>query len=194
MDVVAAVPIADATAVLNGFVAGPLAVDPRTVFQASPLGRAALALAAVLLIGAIVLVWDRSRIDRATVSSTTRPLYSLAHGLAAHVVIVFGAVYAANQLGPLEIAGRSAASVGMLAGIVLLLVVAAFGFTVVGTIVVEYGLSRGSWTGLVAGAVLAAVAASLPLLYGGLLWLLLVSMGIGGPIRLWFNASSDAEI
>lgn len=194
MDVVAPVPTADATAVLNGFVAGPLAIDSRAIFQTGPLGRAAVALTAVLLIGGVVLAWDRSRVERATVSSTNRPLYSLAHGVAAHVVIIFGAVYAANQLGPIEIAGRSAASVGMLAGIVLLLVVAAFGFTVVGTIIVEYGLSRGSWTGLVAGAVLAAVAASLPLLYGGLLWLLLVSMGIGGPLRLWFNASSDGEI
>lgn len=171
-----------------------LVVHPRRLLQAGPVTRAAVAFVLVVALGGLLLWWSRPLIERATSSSTTRPLYSLAHGIAAHGIVVFGTVYAANQLGPLEIGGRSAASIGLAAGVILLLVVAAFGFTVVGSIVVEYGMSRGPWAGLIVGAVIAAFSASLPPMYGGLLWLFLVSMGIGGPVRRWFHASSDAEI
>lgn len=171
-----------------------LAVDPQGVLSIGPIARAAVAFAVVLTLGALLLWWDRSLIERATASSTTRPLYSLAHGVAAHVIVVFGTVYAANQLGPLEIGGESAASIGLAAGIVLLLLIAGYGFTVVGTILVEYSVSKGPWTGLLAGGILAATTAALPIMYGGLLWLFLVSMGIGGPVRRWFHASADTEI
>ena len=156
--------------------------------------RALVAFFVVLIIGAGLLLWKGSLVDRATVTSTTRPLYSFVHGLAAHIVIVFGAVYAANQLGPLRVAGYSAATIGILAGILLLLAVGAFGLTVVGTILVEYLAARGPWDGLVVGAIFAAGIGVLPIKFGGPLWVLLVSMGIGGPVRRWFHAASEDDL
>lgn len=169
-------------------------LDVEQILGAGGPARALVAFFVVLILGAGFLLWKDSLVDRATVSSTTRPLYSFAHGLAAHIVIVFGAVYAANQLGPLRVAGYSAATIGILAGIFLLLAVGALGLTVVGTILVEYLASRGHWDGLVVGALLAALAGVIPIQFGGPLWVLLVSMGIGGPVRRWFHAASEDDL
>lgn len=171
-----------------------LAVDLPSIVGLGPLYRAAAAFLVVLLLGGIILWWRHPIVERATVASTTRPLYSLLHGLAAHVVLAFGTVYMVNQLGPFDIAGQSAATIGLAIGGMLFLAVGALGFTIVGTIGVEYLTRRGPWTGLLVGAVVAAGTALLPPMYGGTLWVVLVSMGVGGPVRRWFHASSDTGV
>lgn len=185
---------AGAAAVPHTPIYRPLAIDLPTLIGFGGPVRAVVAFLVVGTLGSILLLWNRPLVERAVLSSTTRPLYSLAHGVAAHIVIAFGTVYAANQLGPLEFAGESAATVGLLAGAVLLVGVGTVGLTVVGTILAEYATSRDAWSGLLVGATLAAIAGLLPPVYGVSLWLLLVSMGIGGPVRRWFHASSDVDL
>lgn len=154
------------------------------------------ALAAFVLVSAIggVLLWRYgSFVDRSIDASTARPLSSLGYGVAAHAVIAFGAVYLATQLAGFEVLGQNAGVLGVLGGLLLALLAGSLGFTVVGSIVVGLGRQRRPWYGLLVGAVIAGVAGGLDPLAGGVLWFVVVSMGIGGPARRWLHADEPWE-
>lgn len=168
-------------------------VDPSLLLDLPGLVRAAVAFAIVLVLGAVILWRYGGLVDRSIDASIDRPLSSLGYGVAAHATIAFFAVYAASQLAPLTLSGRSLGSVGVVAGMALLGVVAALGFTVVGSAVVELRWGRHRWHGLVLGAALAGLMAFPDPLIGGLVWLVVVSTGVGGPVRRWFHAADDVD-
>lgn len=163
--------------------------DPVGLLDLPGVARGGLAFAIVLLLGAGFL-WRRAGlIERSLDASIDRPLTSLGYGIAAHATMLFAAAYLASQLGPLTVSGRSLGPLGVWVGVALLAAAAGLGFTVAGAAVVELGWDRPRWNGLVLGAVVAGVAAGVDPFIGGLVWLVVVSTGIGGPVRAWFHAS-----
>lgn len=168
-------------------------VDPTLILELPGLVRGVAAFAIVLAVGTVLLWRYAGLVDRSIAASIDRPLSSLGYGIAAHLTIGFFGVYAASQLGQLTFSGRSLGGLGLLAGLGVLTVVAALGFTVVGTAIVEFrGAARREY-GLLLGAAIAGVAAFTQPLLGGLVWLIVVSTGIGGPVRVWFHAAEDVE-
>lgn len=166
---------------------------PTSFFELPGLVRGLAAFALVLLIGAWLLRRYGSFIDRSIEASIERPISSLAYGIAAHLTIIFFGVYAASQLGQAVPSGRPVAGVGLWAGVAGLAVAASLGFTVVGVAVVEFGWGRHPWYGLLLGAVIAGLAGLADPLVGMVVWVVVVSTGIGGPVRNWFNAAEDVE-
>lgn len=169
------------------------AIDPTTVLDAPGLARAALAFALMVLLGG-VLVWRfEPFVDRSIDASLERPLESIAYGVAAHVVVVFAGVYLVERLVQFTVFGVNTGGLGVLFGGVLLLLAGALGFTVVGTTVVGLAGARRHWRGLVVGALVAGSTAVVAPVLGAFVWLVVVSMGIGGPVRTWLHASAAAE-
>lgn len=174
--------------------AAPLQLaDPTAVLDAPGLVRGLAAFGVVLVLGAGIRWRYAGMVDRAIDASAAKPLSSLGYGVAAHLTIVFFSFYAASQLAQLTFSGWSLAGVGVLAGVLILAAVAALGFTVVGTAALSTRWEVGPWHGLLAGAVAAGVIALAEPLLAAMLWVILVSTGIGGPVRRWFHAADDVQ-
>lgn len=169
------------------------AVDPTSLLELSGLVRGPIAFLLVLALGAVILRQYDGVVDRSLDASMDRPLTALGYGVAAHATLVFAGAYLTSQLAPLSVAGRSLGMFGLWIGGMLLAIAAALGFTVVGVAVLEIGLERPRWQGLLAGALLAGIAGLLDPLVGGLIWVITVSTGIGGPVRSWVWAADDVE-
>lgn len=151
---------------------------------------------AVGLIGALgaVLLWRYDGlVERSIDASTARPLSALGYGVAAHATLVFAGAYFTSQLAQLTLSGRSLAVLGLWIGGLILAVTAALGFTVVGTVLIELRGAKSRWQGLAVGAVLAGVAAAFDPLVGGVIWVIAVSTGVGGPVRNWVWAAEDTQ-
>lgn len=169
------------------------ATDPTAMFGLPGFVRGPAAFAVVLIIGTALLWRYESLVERSIETSIERPLSSLGYGIGAHLTIIFFGVYAASQLGQVAPSGTPLASVGLWAGVAVLAVVAALGFTVVGAAVVEFRWGPRPWFGLLLGAVTAGLAGLASPLVGVVLWLVVVSTGIGGPVRNWFHAAEDVD-
>lgn len=186
-------PVGGVTTVAAGFASSPsgppvLSLGPSAVVDAPGPARAVAAFALVATLG-LVLLWRYGAfVDRSTDASVARPLSSLVHGVAAHAVIAFGAVYMATQLAGFDVLGRNAGAVGLLLGLLLALLAGSLGFTVVGSTLAGLGGALPRWSGPVVGAVIAGVAGLLDPLHGGFIWFVVVSMGIGGAARRWLHA------
>jgi len=170
-------------------------VSPSALLDAPASVRGLVAFVAVLALGGLLLWRYEPFVARSADASMARPLSSLVYGAAAHAVIAFGGVYLINQLAGLEAFGYNAGAVGFVVGLVVVLLAASLGFTVVGTTIVGFVRDPSYWYGLLVGALLAALAAFVGSLAGATLWFVLVSMGIGGPARRWVHADeiSDAR-
>lgn len=167
--------------------------DPTSFLELPGTVRGPIVFVTILVLGSIALVRYGEVVDRTLDSSMDRPLRSLGYGIAAHATLAFAGAYLTSQLAQLRVSGQSLGSLGIWVGILLLVVAAALGFTVVGVAAVELGLARPRWQGLLAGAVLAGTAGALDPLVGGLIWIVVVSTGIGGPVRSWVWAAEDAR-
>lgn len=133
-------------------------------------------------------------LDRSIDASMAKPVRAIAYGVAAHAVIAFAGVYLASQLAQSGIFGTNGALVaGVLGGFVLLLA-GSLGFLVVGSILATLGGSWSPWVGVAAGGTIAGVAGLLDPGIGGLLWFVVVSMGIGGPARRWLHADAVDDL
>lgn len=166
-------------------------VDPTLVLDQSGLVRAVAAFAIVSVLGWGILWRYDDVVERSISDAVDRPLAALGYGIAAHLTIAFFGAYAASQLGQLTLSGRSLGGLGIWAGLFILVVVGSLGFTVVGTALVQYGWDRPRWYGPLVGAVIAGLAALPEPIVGGLVWLIVVSTGIGGRVRVWFHAADD---
>lgn len=172
--------------VLGALPGGDLATLP-------PVARGAAASAAVLLLGA-GLRWRRPGVvERAVAESADRPLSSLGYGAAAHAVIAFGGVYLLTQLTQVRAAGWNGGVVGAAAGASMLLLAGALGFTVAGSVVAGLAGRGGGWDGVVVGAAIAGLVATAAPLVGAVVWFVVVSAGIGGPVRAWVHASAGPD-
>ena len=182
-----------AWAVLAGTTSPP-PLDPTAVFDLPGPVRGTAAFVLVLLLGGLLVRRFEPFLERSVEASMDRPLASVGYGVAAHAVIAFGGVYLANQLTQAPTGGWNAGVVGVAVGMLLALLAAALGFTVVGSTVAGLWLEERRWAGPVVGALFAGVAATLDPPIGWLLWFVVVSMGIGGPARKWLHASEGPEV
>lgn len=169
------------------------AVDPTAVFDLPRVVRGVAAFAIVLALGALVVWRFGPFLARSIEASLERPVASVGYGAAANVVIVFGGVYLTSQLAQLSAGGWNAWVVGVAVGLLLVLLATALGFTVVGSTVAALWLADRPWAGPVVGAALAGGAAALDPLVGGLVWFVVVAIGIGGPARRWVHASEGPD-
>lgn len=167
--------------------------DPAIFLDLPGVVRGPIAFGAVFLFGATVLWRFDGVVDRSIDASIDRPLTSLGYGLAAHAVLIFAGAYLTSQFAQLTLSGRSLGVIGIWFGLLLLAFAAGLGFTVVGAAAVELGSASSRRRGLVVGAVLAGLAALVDPLVGGLIWLITVSTGIGGPVRAWLHAAEDVS-
>lgn len=177
---------------LSRVIVAPLQmVDPVALFESSRAVRGSVAFVLVLCIGGVLLSRFGGLVDRSIDASIDRPLSSMGYGVAAHAVLGLVGFYLASQLALVVVSGRPLAALGIVFGLLSLLVAGALGFTVVGSALVELGWERRRWHGLVVGAALAGIAVSVDLIIGGIVWVVVVSTGIGGPVRRWVHASED---
>lgn len=156
--------------------------------------RGVFAFGLVLALGTVVTLRFDNIIEDSIKASIKRPAAALGYGIAAHLTIVFIGLYLTNQLRYISYSGASAAVVGPLVGIALLVVVGSVGFTVTGTAIVETLWNGDGYHGVLLGAALAGIAAFLDPLLGALMWVVIVSLAVGGPIRHWVHASRDVTV
>lgn len=169
------------------------AVDPAALTGLSGPVRGAAVFVAVLVLGA-GLTWRRGAlVERSIAESTDRPLSAMGYGVAAHGVIAFGGVYLATRLTEVEAGGWNAGALGAAGGVLALLLAGALGFTVVGSVLADLGGRGGRWAGAVVGAAIAGGAAAVEPLVGVVVWFVVVSTGIGGPVRAWVHASAGPD-
>lgn len=152
--------------------------------------RAVIAFGTIAAIGGGFLWRDEAFVDRCVSAALETPVRAALYGGGAHVVIAFGTLYVADQLSPVRVSGYSGASVGVVLGLGVALLAGGLGFTIVGSVIVDYATGGRPRNGLLVGATIAGGVALLQPVYGGLLWLVIVSMGVGGPIKRWFHASA----
>lgn len=157
--------------------------------EASALVRAAVAFVLVVLVGGGIRWRAEAFVDRSIDATLDRPLVSVGYGIAALLVVGFGAVYLASQLAQITVGRRSAGSVGLLVGALAVLLACALGFTVVGGALVLVWGGRNDWSGLALGALVAGTLAALDPFLAGVGWVAVVSLGIGGRVRTWLHAS-----
>lgn len=167
--------------------------DPTAVFELPGILRGPFVFVVILLIGAGFLWRYDTLLERCIESSIERPLSSLGYGVAAHLTIAFFTLYGVSQLRQVEPSGVQLTNLGYLIGGVMLTVAAAIGFTVVGSAVVEFRWGERRGAGLLVGAVTAGLVSLAGPLLGGIVWIIVVSTGIGGPVRNWFNAAEDVQ-
>lgn len=168
-------------------------VDPIAILDASRAARASAAVALVLVVGG-VLVWRfEPFVDRSVDAAMARPLRSTAYGVAVHAVVAFGGVLLSSNFAQLPIDGRNTAVLGPLLGLVVLLVAGGWGFTVVGASILERWGASNQWAGLLVGAIIAGGITVVDPAVAVVGWLLVVSIGIGEPVRTWLHGSAVAD-
>lgn len=133
-------------------------------------------------------------LDRSIDASMAKPVRAIVYGVAAHAVIAFAGVYLASQLAQSGIFGTNGALVAAVLGGLVLLLAGSLGFLVIGSILATLGGSWSPWVGVAVGGTIAGVAGLLDPTIGGLLWFVVVSMGIGGPARRWLHADAVEDL
>jgi len=167
-------------------------LDPAAVVG-TPWLRAVAAFLLVVPVGAAVLARYGDLVDRSVEASTDSPFVSTVYGVLAHLGLVFTAGVFSTQLAnagldPTTLQVGSSAVLGA-----VLLALAGFGFAVVGAWLVEFRGEGRRWHGLVAASAVGAAGWLLPVFAGVALWILLVSVGVGGPTRRWIHAERTVE-
>lgn len=170
-------------------------VDPTVVMDAPAPLRAAAAFVLVLAFGGAILYLRERGVNAAVDASMGRPLQSAVYGVALHGLVVFATGYLYTQL--IQLAGRGSLlfTAGIVAVGVVWLGLAGVGYAVVGAYLLELLSYRQLWPGLALGAAIAGVVALLsPFVLALAVWVGVVSLGIGGPMRQWLHASeADVE-
>jgi len=171
--------------------AGWPALQVMDVFDVSTPIRIAAAASVVAVVGAGLIWRYEPVVDRSIEDSLDRPVVSLLYGLGAHFVLAFAGLYLGNLAGQAGLPGASSGRFGLVVG---LLVSGSLGFLVVGATIVGFLGERHYWSGLVVGALLAGLSVAIPSLLGAFVWVVLVSMGIGGVVRTWTHASFAPDV
>lgn len=167
--------------------------DLNAVVGVSGLPRAGVVGVVILLLGAVMLAWDGGFLDRSVDAATERPIVSVVYGVAAHLAIAFAGVTLTAKLGRVDLGGYFLGWIGVVFGLGLIFVTAMVGFSVVGTILLGVLGRESRSVGVVLGAVFAGAITLVDPLVAVATWLVVVSAGIGGVTRRWFNADAIAE-
>lgn len=175
--------------------AGPLQVlDPAGYEETGVVIRATAAFAVVVALGGLVIVRDESYIRESVEALVSNPLSSIGYGIVAHLVVAFGVAYVGSQVPAVGVSGVDLTTLSFGVGLVVLLSVAAVGFTVVGTTVFALWGESNVWAGLILGGMVASGLTVARPAVGAGLWLLLVSLGVGGRVRNWVHASALDDV
>jgi predicted membrane channel-forming protein YqfA (hemolysin III family) len=166
--------------------------DPST-FADTPWLRAVAAFLLVVPAGLAVLGRYGGVVDRSVEASLESPFVSVVYGFLAHIVLFFVAGVLSTQLAntgldPTVLQAGSSATLG-----VIFLALAGLGFAVLGTWLVDLRGEGQRWHGFVAVAAVGAGVWLLPSVAGLVLWMLLVSVGVGGPTRRWIHAERSVQ-
>lgn len=179
---------------LAGDVVPLQAVDPAAFVDLPGPVRALVVFALVLLLGGGLLWRFEPFVDRSIDATLARPLWAVGYGVAAHATIGFAGLYLSTRLGQVNVSGWNASGIGVLIGVLLVLLAGALGFSVVGTTLVGLLDDGGPWSGLIVGAVIAGAVAVVDPFFGGVAWVAIASLGIGGAVRRWVHASAVPDV
>lgn len=168
--------------------------DPGVLNETNVVVRAITAFLIVVVFGAVLLIRRETYVSQSVDAVVSMPLRAIGYGLVAHFGLALIVAYLASQLSPLRISGVNVGNVSLLLGIVALLAVAAAGFTVVGSTVFTLWGQPNAWAGLILGGMVAGGVVLGQPTVAAVLWLGLVSLGIGGSIRNWMHASALDDI
>ncbi|PSP75507.1 hypothetical protein BRC86_03065 [Halobacteriales archaeon QS_3_64_16] len=171
-------------------------VDPTVLVDVSIRIRAVGSFAFVLLVGGAVLVAAEGFVDRSVDASMETPLKSIAYGVSAQAVIALLGLYAIDQLTSIGPGSPFLATIGPWLLVLAWLALAGFGFgfVVVGAGLTDIAGNRQLWPGLTIGAAVSTFVWALStLVFGVVVWLLVTSIGIGGPARRWLYASIEGD-
>jgi hypothetical protein len=169
-------------------------VDPTVLADVSIPIRAVGSFAFVLLVGGAVLVAAEEFVDRSVDASMETPSKSIAYGVSAQAVVVLLGLYAIDQLTSISPGSSIVATIGLWLLVLAWLALAGLGFVVVGAGLTDVAGNRQLWSGLAIGAAMSAFVWTLPtLIFGAGVWLLVASIGIGGPARRWLYASIEGD-
>lgn len=164
--------------------------DPSVVVAAPGSVRAVAAFLSVVLFGGFAVYRWGGRLDELVDESMGAPLRSVGYGFALFAVIVLLVGYVVSTLARLLV-GTGLVPLLALGFGLLVLAVSGIGFAVVGAWLADAAGFRDPWIGLVAvGAVGAAAWFLLPLALGGLVWLTIAAVGVGGAARRWVHADA----
>lgn len=173
---------------------GVLAASTSEVLTASQPMRASVAFGLVLLFGGVLHRRYDAFVDRSIDATVARPLTSLGYGVAAHAVIGFATLYLNARFAAVDVSGWDASGLGVLIGLGLGFLAAGLGFVVVGTILVDLLEGGHGRSGPFVGALVAGGVAATDPRFGGVVWLVLVSVGIGGAVRRWVHATAGPDV
>lgn len=167
----------------------PTAIDatPRSVL-------AAATIVSTVLFGGLILYQYGGRLDPGIDASMERPLLSIVYGIVSYSIVVFVVGYAYSQL--LRIGVTSTAVSLLLTGVfaAIVLSISGAGFVVTGTWLTRAIGIGDPWLGLVGLGIVSATAwLVLPIAIGLVLWGTIAAVGVGGPARLWFNATAGDQ-
>lgn len=169
-------------------------LDPTVLVDAPVAFRVVGVFVLTVLFGGTILTLSAGVVDRAADASMERPLLSVVYGVLAQGVLLILGSYAYSQLLRLGFVGPTVGVVGLWVGILGVLALSGLGLAVVGAAVTETASTRQLWPGLAIGAAIGAAAWFVPSFVLALLvWLLVVSFGIGGPMREWIHDSVEDD-
>ncbi len=168
------------------------AFDP-TAIEATPRSvLAAATLISTVFFGGFIMYRYGGRLDAGIDASMERPLLSVVYGIVSYSIVVFVVGYAYSQLLRVGVVSTAVSLLltGMFAAIVLS--ISGAGFVITGTWLTRAIGVGDPWLGLIGLGIVSAIAwLVLPLAIGLAVWGAIAAVGVGGPARLWFNATAS---
>ena len=160
------------------------------------LDTAGRVITAALVIGTGTALLVRADTDlpaRAMRASNARPVRSLGAGVIAQGALLLAVLYGGSQLAQLRLGAITMQSISLGLAAVVIGGVGVVGFAVVATAVAGMLGDPGVGATVAIAAGLAAVVMAVELRLAAVLWLVIVSWGVGGLIRRWFSASAERD-
>ncbi|MDS0222401.1 hypothetical protein NDI54_13720 [Haloarcula sp. S1AR25-5A] len=156
--------------------------------------RALVSFVVVLVIGALVLRLRRDSLDEAIDAISDSPATAVLYGVAGYVIVGIVALYGTTTLAQMSVAGGILVRLGIIIGGAFLLILTAFGFLVVGTLLTQLLRGRHPARGLLLGASLSAITWVLFSPAGSIVSsLAIAAFGIGGSARVWIHSERTVE-
>ncbi len=160
------------------------------------LDAASRMLTAAIVVGAGTAMLIRAETDlptRAMRASNARPVRSLGAGVIAQGALLLAVLYGSSQLAQLRLGTITMQSISLGLAAVVIGGVGVVGFTVVATAVAGMLSAPQAGATVAIAAGLAGVVMAVELRLAAVLWLVIVSWGVGGLIRRWFTASAERD-
>jgi hypothetical protein len=160
------------------------------------LDTAARVITAALVIGTGTALLVRADTDlpaRAMRASNARPVRSLGAGVLAQGALLLAVLYGGSQLAQLRLGAITMQSISLGLAAVVIGSIGVVGFAVVATAVAGMLNDPGAGATVAIAGGLAAVVMAVELRLAAVLWLVIVSWGVGGLVRRWFTASAERD-